>query len=85
MINLKKSKILYFLLLLFIILITAFFIYPQKSRTIIMKFIPTELRLKFKTVIFGKKYLDEKRYYFEINYNLLLFLLKLILLPFLAL
>jgi len=34
-----------------------------------MKFIPTELRLKFKTVIFGKKYLDEKRYYFEINYN----------------
>ena len=34
-----------------------------------MKIIPTEMRLKFKTVIFGKEYLENKRYYYQINFN----------------
>ena len=69
MINLKKIKTLYFFLILFVILIVVFFINPQRSRTMIMKIVPSEIRLKFKTVIFGKKYLENKRYYYEINYN----------------
>ena len=69
MINFKKNKILYFFLIPFVILIIIYFINPKILRTTIMKIIPTEMRLKFKTVIFGKEYLENKRYYYQINFN----------------
>ena len=69
MINLKKNKTLYFFLILFVILIIISVINPQGLRNAIMKIVPTEMRLKFKTVVFGKEYLEKKRYYYDINYN----------------
>ena len=69
MINLKKIKILYFFLILFVILIITFIINPQGLRNTVMKVVPTEIRLKIKTLVFGKEYLENKRYYYEINYN----------------
>ena len=69
MINLKKNKTLYFFLIPFVILIIISVINPQGLRNTIKKIIPTEIRFKLKTVIFGKEYLDNKRYYYQINYN----------------
>ena len=60
MINLKKIKILYFFLILFVILIITFIINPQGLRNTVMKVVPTEIRLKIKTLVFGKEYLENR-------------------------
>lgn len=61
-----------FFLLITIIIVSfiVFFIFkPQVIRDSIKKLIPSEARYKVKLLVFGKKYLDEMRYYYDLNYN----------------
>ena len=70
MIYKKIKKNLFFLILaLLIILSFTFFLKPEFLRNSIKKIIPTETRYKIKLLIFGKDYLDEMRFYYQVNYN----------------
>ena len=59
--------------LIFFFLIFLFFLFfsfkPGFLRDLIIKIAPTEVRIKAKEIVFGKVFLDNMRYYYEINYN----------------
>lgn len=58
------------LILILVLLFLLFFAFkPQVLRDTVKSLIPSEARYKVKLLIFGKKYLDEIRYYYEVNYN----------------
>ena len=70
MISKKIKKNLFFtIFVLLIILIFTFFFKPEKLRNSIKKILPTEIRYKVKLLVFGKEYLDEMRFYYQVNYN----------------
>ena len=67
--KISKKNLLIILSAPIIILILIFVYNPEKLRDPIKKILPTEIRYKIKLLLFGKEYLDEMRYYWEVNYN----------------
>mgnify|MGYP003684530439 CR=1 FL=1 len=64
-----KKNLFFFIFALLIISTFTFFFKPEILRNSIKKILPTETRYKIKLLIFGKEYLDEMRFYYQVNYN----------------